>query len=653
MLNREIAAPTRTKNILTKKNINTADDLLHYFPRKYNNFTDLYKRVNPDLDGRTGCFIGTLESISKSQTASKCSCVKFKLIMEDGNKISVTIFGQCFMENKLLPMEKKQIAVCGTLQYSEIYGFGISNPDHIEYSSKLRTIARIEPIYTHIKGISEETFADLMDKAIMECSDDPVITRELLIKYDLGNLPSLKEAYHTIHHPTTMDIQAAQDRINFNDMLTYAIEIEKKGRASSKGTHVAIKSTKVVRDIIKNLPYELTADQQKCYEKMLANLREGKRVSCLIQGDVGCGKTLIAELILFLMAENGYQGVLMAPTAILASQHYQEICSIAQRYGIHSAYLDGAVPASEKKKILADISAGRIQILIGTHAIVSGKINYHRLGVVIIDEEHRFGVKQRDVLLKEAENGVNSISMSATPMPRTLASTIHGGIDVFDIRTMPACRIPVQTAINNSDQRIFDWIGKQLHMGHQAYVVCPLIEENTDARAMEGIQSVEQAYEIYKKRFSGYTVAMLNGDMSESEKISTIMAFKEGSVHILISTTVIEVGVNVPNASVIVISNAERFGLATMHQLRGRVGRGNDKGYCILKSTEKNNPRLNIMVNCCDGFSIAEEDMKLRGAGDIVGIKQSGSIRYMDLIQLNPIMYEKARQIAVELVDEM
>ncbi len=655
MLNREITAATRTKNILEKKGIYTVDDLLHYFPRKYDNFSAIYKRLNPALNGQTGCFVGIIakKSVSKSQTASKCSCVKFKLLMDDGVRVSVTIFGQCFMENRLHPLEGKQVVVCGTLQYSEPYGYVISGPVHIEPISKIQSVAKIEPVYTHIKGISEETFADLMDQAIMECSDEPVVSRELMVKYCLGDMPSLKEAYHSIHHPVNTNIQMAQDRIDFNDMLTYAMEIEKKSRSASKGTHVAIKSTKIVRDIIRNLPYELTADQMQCYEKILEDIRSGKRISCLIQGDVGCGKTLLAELVLFLMAENGYQGVLMAPTAILASQHFNEINNIAQMYGIHVAYLDGSVPAAEKKKVLSDIAVGRIQILVGTHAIVSGKINYNRLGAVIIDEEHRFGVKQRDILLKEAENGVNTISMSATPMPRTLASTIHGGIDVFDIRTMPACRIPVQTAINNSDQRIYDWIEKQLHMGRQAYVVCPLIEDNADAKVMEGVQSVEQAYENYRKRFVGYTVSMLSGDMSEKEKNSIISAFKEGTVHILISTTVIEVGVNVPNASVIVISNAERFGLATMHQLRGRVGRGKDKGYCILKSAERENPRLNIMVNCRDGFSIAEEDMKLRGAGDIIGIKQSGSHRYMDLIISKPDLYEKARQIAIQLVDEM
>lgn len=655
MLNTEINAPTRVKNILASKNIFTNDDLLHYFPRKYNDFSKVYTKVNPSLDDKAGCFIGRIEngSVAKSQTSNMCSCVKFKLLMDNSSKISVTIFGQFFMEKQLLPMEGTVVAVCGRIQYSNIYGYVISGPAHIEPAAKANAIAKIEPVYTHIKGISEENFTALLDHSIMECHDDPQISPELLEKYGLGDLPYLKDAYSMIHRPENMDLQSAQDRVDLNDMLTYSMEIERQSQSASKGTHIVIKSTKVVRNIIQSLPYDLTEDQQKCFESVLSSLREGRRVSCLIQGDVGCGKTLIAELILFLMAENGYQSVLMAPTAILARQHFQEINKIADKYGIPTAYLDGAVSSAKKKKILADMSTGGCQILVGTHAIVSGKLKYSRLGAVIIDEEHRFGVRQREVLLREAQNGINTISMSATPMPRTLASTIYGGIDVYDIRTMPACRIPVQTAINNSDQRIFDWIEGQLCKGHQAYVVCPLIEGGMDVKTMEGVQSVEQAYEKYKERFKKYTVSMLTGDMAESDKNNIIMAFKEGRIHILISTTVIEVGVNVPNASVIVISNAERFGLATMHQLRGRVGRGNDKGYCILKSAEKSNPRLNVMVKCRDGFTIAEEDLKLRGAGDLVGTKQSGSARYMDLIISKPALYDKARQIAKELIRDM
>lgn len=659
MSSQEITALTRAKNILNKKNIHTMDDLLHYFPRKYNDFSIIYKKVSPNLNGYEGCFVGTLKngSVIKSQAATKCSCIKFKLLMENENKISVTIFGQCFMESRLYEMQGALIAVCGTLLYSTKYGYVITSPSHIERIKSIQhlsDLAKVEPVYTHIKGISDDTFSNLMDNAINECSDNPALDKNLLGKYDLLDMPTLREAYYMIHHPASVQqIQIAQDRIDFNDMLLYAMELEMKNREASKGTHVAIKSTKVVRDIIANLPYSLTQDQQKCFDSILADLRNGKRVSCLIQGDVGCGKTLLAELVLFLMAENGYQGVLMAPTAVLASQHYQEIKNIAEKYGIDTAYLDGSVPVSKKKIIYNDISAGNIQILVGTHAIVSGKVNYSRLGVVIIDEEQRFGVNQRNVLLSESKNGVNTISMSATPMPRTLASTVHGGVDIYDIRSMPACRIPVQTAINNSDDKIFDWIEKQLKQGKQAYVVCPLIEEKTDAQVMEGVDSVEITYEKYKKRFTGYTVASLNGDMPEFEKNDTVNAFKEGKIHILISTTVIEVGVNVPNASVIVISNAERFGLATMHQLRGRVGRGKDKGYCILKSADRYNCRLNIMVNNRDGFSIAEEDMKLRGAGDIIGTRQSGSMRYMDLILSKPALYEKARQIAVEIVDEL
>jgi ATP-dependent DNA helicase RecG len=352
------------------------------------------------------------------------------------------------------------------------------------------------------------------------------------------------------------------------------------------------------------------------------------------------------------MAENGYQGVLMAPTSILAKQHYEEFKTYGDRFHIPVAYLDGSVPAVEKKKILEGLKSGDIKIVIGTHTLANGKCEYANLGMTVIDEEHRFGVEQKNALLKEAERGVNTILMSATPMPHTIAGSMHGNnVKIYDIRTMPASRIPVQTAINSSDRVIFDFIEKQLKEGRQAYVVCPLIEKNEESEAMAGVISVTDTAEMYKKRFPGYKIGVLSGRLDEEETDDTIRKFKDGETDILISTTVVEVGVNVPNASVIVISNAERFGLAAMHQLRGRVGRGSYKSYCILKSSEKDNERLNTLVNCSSGFDIAEQDLKLRGAGELTGTRQSGFTHCMELVMEYPNLFGKLKELAKEMVD--
>lgn len=648
----EIMTTPKRKEILGKRNIYTQNDLLHYFPRKYNDYTKVYREVNPQLDGACGCFVGMLDKIEKKSTDNKCSLVKFKLRMNT-QQIAVTMFGQAYMYNILRPMEKKQVVVCGTLQYTPPYGFVISAPDHIVPGYKLQQTSGIEPVYTHISGISDEVFSELMNASIDSCTESYKVEDSLWEKYGISGMQSLKDAYTEIHHPQSINLDKAYERVAIDDMLSLSVELERQSRNAAKGTSVLINSTKIITDIIKHLPYSLTEDQNKYCKTMLLSLMDGRRVSALVQGDVGCGKTMVSILMLFLLAENGYQGVLMAPTAILAKQHYEEIRGYGEKYGIAVEYLDGTISTSAKKKIRSRVKTGEVKILVGTQTLVSTDIEYNKLGIVIIDEEHRFGVRQRSALLDKAAEGVSTLSMSATPIPRTLAGVLYNSnTEIYDIHSMPSNRKAVQTAINNSDRVIYEFIDKQLAEGRQAYVVCPLIESNDEKKGMEGVKSAEEVYEEYTKRFSPrYKVACLNGKMKEFEMEETIQAFKNNDIQILVSTTVIEVGVNVPNASVIVISNAERFGLATMHQLRGRVGRGQYKSYCILKSADKGNPRLKVMVDNTDGFKIAEEDMKLRGAGDLVGTRQSGSIRSVDLVMRYPDLYSKIREIAKVIVN--
>lgn len=648
----EINTTPKRKSILEQRNIYTQNDLLHYFPRKYNDFSKVYRDITVEMNGSSGCFVGILDKLSKKSTDNNCSCVKFKLLMNN-KKISVTMFGQAYMYKMLSKIEKQLTVVCGTLQYSSVYGFTISSPNYVVPGYKLEQMMKIEPVYTHISGISDETMGELIGNAIDTVQESYPVEKELWEKYGVHGLISLKDAYIKIHRPVSLEMRDAEERIAADDMLSLAVELERQGRNAAKGTSVLVKSTKVITDILRNLPYSLTEDQNKYCKEMLMSLKNGKRVSALIQGDVGCGKTMISILMLFLLAENGYQGILMAPTAVLARQHYEEIRGYGEKYGIPVEYLDGTVTASAKKRILSRVKSGEVKILVGTQTLVSSDIEYNKLGIAIIDEEHRFGVAQRSVLLNKAAEGVSTISMSATPIPRTLAGALYNSdVEIYDIHTMPSNRKPIQTAINNSDRVIFDFIEKQLAEGRQAYVVCPLIENNEDNSRMDGVLSVEAVYEAYTKRFAPqYKVACLNGKMKDSEMEETIRQFKKNEIQILVSTTVIEVGVNVPNASVIVISNAERFGLATMHQLRGRVGRGEYKSYCILKSADKENPRLKIMVDNTDGFKIAEEDLKLRGAGDLTGTKQTGSSRNIDLVSRYPELYQKIKKVAKVLVD--
>lgn len=647
----EIQTTPKKKLLLEKRGIYMKEDLLDFLPRKYHDFTTKYRQVNPLMNGMCGCFIGIANDFKKKNTANECSCITFKLKMDAGRPVKICLFGQAFMWKMLKEKNGKELAVCGTLTYTNPYGFSIADPKHIVDAYKADSVCKIETEYSHISGISQEYMVSLIDDAISCCEEMP-IDDDLLRKYKIASLPGTKEAYQTLHHPKSMNMDKARQRIVVNKMLKFLIEMEHQNRNYAKGTQVIIKSTKVVRDIIKNLPYSLTDDQNKYLVQMTDSIRNGKRVSALLQGDVGCGKTMIAVLMLFLMAENGYQGELMAPTAILAKQHYEEIKKYADMYGIETAYIDGTVSAGSKKKIMAGIESGKISIVVGTQALAFGNIKFHNLGMAIIDEEHRFGVEQRNAILDNAAYGVNTLLMSATPIPRTLANSIHGNTEIMDIHTMPSNRKPVQTAICNSDNTIFKFLDQQLAEGRQAYVVCPLIEKTDEDGLMKDVLSVNDTYDIYKKHYGEfYQVAMLNGKMSEKEISDTIQKFKDGNIHVLISTTVIEVGVNVPNASVIVISNAERFGLAAMHQLRGRVGRGQYKSYCILKSADRENERLKTMVDCADGFTIAEKDLSLRGAGNLIGLKQSGNSKLMDLVLQYPNMYEIIKNLAGEIVD--
>lgn len=649
----ELSLTPKRREILAKRGITTVEQLARLFPRKYKDYTNTYTQPLPELNGKEGCFIGVLKKLSSSRAATGCSCVKFKLIMDADKKVSVNIFGKAYMKKMLEYLEEKRVVVCGTINYHEVYGFTIMDPDNIVTEEHLKDVQRVLPVYTKISGISEDTLHTLIKDAV-DSSTYPEWNHAIVDKYGFSNLPTLKDAVNILHNPDNISqLSGAQKRVDMDDLLEFCLSLEKRHQSEPDTTNIILKHYTKQKEMLAMLPYALTDDQRKYCKEMLVHNRAGKRISALLQGDVGCGKTVVAFLMLVVMAENGYQGVLMAPTEILAKQHFRELKEYTDNLGIKTEYLDGKIKSSAKKKILQDISTGDIDILVGTQAVSSSNPDFHNLGMVIIDEEHRFGVEQREVLMRHAANGVNTLLMSATPMPRSLAASLYGNnTAIYDIRTKPACRIPVQTAINNNKEVIFDFIEKQLREGRQAYVVCPLIESNEESELMKDVVSVTDRYSEYKKRFEPeFKVGMLNGKMKEEELNKIITDFKNNDIQILISTTVIEVGVNVPNASVMVISNAERFGLATMHQLRGRVGRGSHKAYCILQSEDRTNERLHVLASCADGFEISNRDLSLRGAGELTGLKQSGFTKQMELILKYPEEFGLMKDVAKEMVN--
>ena len=633
---------------LEKKTIETVEDVQFFFPRKYYDFTNPVP-LSPKYNGMYVSVVGRFDQKDVDKKNNRILLKAKVYDRETGKKLNIMWIGSYYLNNIIKYWVGETVVVCGKLEYHEDYhSYHMNNP--LIFDMDVSKHLSILPVYKKMSGISEEWMDGIIKLALADGVQEWVDNRIL----EQFKLPSLDKAVRELHKPSSADtLRKAQQRIVFDKMLRFAIGIEKKEREVSKGTVYNIKSTKGTEEFIKSLPFSLSESQMDVYRKMRDTGMAGLRINALVQGDVGSGKTMVAFLAMFMMADSGYQSVLMAPTEILARQHYKELKFLADKIGYKTVLLCSKTKQKEKKEIYKQIASGECQFVVGTQSVFADQIEYKSLALTVVDEEHKFGVRQQEELNEKAKMGCHMISMSATPIPRTVANTLYGtSTEIYTIER-PAGRQEVQTAIFNNDQKIFEFIEKQIGDGRQCYVVCPLIEKNEDEDSkMAGIMSVAQTEEMYQKYFSkkGINVACVTGKTDPEESVEIISKFKEGQTDILISTTVIEVGVDVPNASVIVINNAERFGLAQLHQLRGRVGRGGYKGYCILKSANRGNERLNLVASTIDGFELAEADLQLRGPGEILGEEQSGRSKEIELILKYPNMYAKVREIARQLV---
>lgn len=640
MLLEEAGVAKRTVTALNKKKVYTVDDLLRCIPRKYLD----YREIVPfsDAVGKDCAIAGYIQSAGKKEGNGRPQQIDIDLVEEtSGQMVKIYYFGTPYIWEHICKLIHKEVIVCGKISNGK-FGYSITNPYRI--SDKELFHGTIVPVYSKMKGVSEDMLKKLIKTYIKDLSDpieENVISRAKLFGY--------KEALQELHYPTNFErIQQARKRLAFNDLLFFSMQLQED---ADKIGHNGIKIDTVEETVnrLDKLPFQLTEDQAVTLNHIRDNMKSGVRTDALIQGDVGCGKTIVAFLSMSMMAENGYQSAIMAPTEILAHQHYDGFCKSFPDLASKAVFLSGSMKVKEKKEALSKIVAGEALFVIGTHSVISKNVMFYKLGLVITDEEHRFGTEQRDMLMEKGNEGVHIITMSATPIPRSIAAVMYGeNKAIYEIKSMPDGRIPVQTAINNNQQKIFDFAEKQLKENRQIYVVCPLVDEAEEGSSSSGMDSVQDVYERYRLYFEtiGYKTGKLFGKQDNSEKAANIKAFEENKVQILVSTTVVEVGVNVPNASLIIIHNAERFGLATMHQLRGRVGRGGGKSYCILKSDQRDNERLLTMVNTTDGFKIAEEDMKQRGIGDLIGTKQSGKNHNMDLMLSYPNFYKAVKNYA-------
>lgn len=644
---KEIAG-TRAYNILKKRKMETVEDVCQLFPSKYYDFSFI-NPLNTSRLNKNYAFVCKLVSyeLKKQSSIYIVRCTLHDIYTQ--NELCVSWFGTtemynvlkkdyhpgdtCFIGGKLKASNKKNL-------------FFMSNPIIFKkYDGE--SDCHIYTAYEKIRGISESNFERIINDCLEHATIPDKVPRELLHKY---NLMSKDEAIREMHKPSSVEgVKKAKYRLNIDDLLYFALQLEEKKRNLPAGSVYGIHSLAITTKIIKNLPFQLTKDQKSAYEELVNRIRSGKRLNALIQGDVGCGKTILAFLLMFVMADNGFQSVLLAPTQVLASQHYNELKEMAAQYNIDVVYIANGLKKKEREAILKSIEDGSALMIVGTHSVLSKEVKFHDLGLSITDEEHRFGVLQREEITTKAKAGMHTVTMSATPIPRSLSDVLLSTTEVFNIQSMPNGRKPIQTAICASQNTIFQFIKKEIEKGHQAYVVCPLIEDKQGV--MEGILSVEQTYTEYTNIFGKNAVAVLNGKMNEDETEKVIRSFKNGEIKILVSTTVVEVGVNVSNATVIVINNAERFGLASLHQLRGRVGRGNSQGYCILNSVHKNNKRLLALCKYKNGFQIAESDYALRGSGNILGTEQSGSNYYVELSMKYPDLFSELQKYAKKYMD--
>lgn len=650
MLIEELGIPPKKKEILNKKGIYTEKDLIRFVPYKYYDFSETIE-LNPRFKDQYVAVIATMTKVRRRMGEKNLTITAYMKDENDRN-LYVTWIGQAFRYDMIKDWIEQVVFVAGKLSYSEEFcSYSILNP--LIFSKDIEKSQKIMPVYSKYSGISDDYMKKEVQKAFDLTDKVELLPKDML---DRLNLPTEMEAIRQLHHPQSVaELKKAQQRIIFDDLLYFALKT-KMEENNSRETDIKISKTDAMEEFIKKQKFSLTNDQRSAIDSIIQGMRSGSRTNGIVIGDVGCGKTIVALSLMYAMAENGYQSVLMAPTTVLAHQHYCDMQKFCQEFGYEAAYLSTEIKGKEKKSILKGIKDGRYQFIIGTHSVIAKDVVYQNLGLTITDEEHKFGVLQRQALKEKAEKGVHAISMSATPIPRSLAKTVYGkSTDVYFIETLPSGRKPVQTTVFSNERKICEFLLKQIKEGRQCYVVCPMIDKAEEESRMEGLASVEETAARYQSYFSAYPnirIVSITGKTKKEESDSIFNDWKENKIQILISTTVIEVGVNTPNANAIVINNAERFGTAQLHQLRGRVGRGSYQSYCILNSMEKENTRLQILCDHTNGFKIAEEDMKERGTGDLLGTEQSGNNRYISRIMEFPNMHKRIQVLADEILAE-
>lgn len=630
----------KMKALLNECGIFNIMDLVLYFPRDYEqiSFTDsLDGSSKEDSKVIIKCIPIRIDRDLRTKTRKTITTIVFKY----GNGIiKGKWFNQPYIKDKFNLNE--EYILCGkitTFNNETVITNPVILKQTIEIVSKdtkeENFKVRISPKYPLKAGITNNFLVKVINNVLMQITIMDNLPKWILEKYKLC---SLDKAIRLVHGPTNVeDLTEARKRLKYQELFTYSLKVLMlKDYVSRNSGGIAYKICPELKLLKEKLPFSLTEAQSKVMREILMDQKRSKQMNRLVQGDVGSGKTIVAIISMFNIVKNGFQAALMAPTEILANQHFIEVNKVLEGFDVKVGLLCGSTTQKQKDLIRKDLKEGNIDILVGTHALIEDNVEFKNLGMVVTDEQHRFGVMQRSSLFNKGNN-VDILVMTATPIPRTLALYLYGDLEVSIIDELPPGRQKIETYYldKNKKDKAYNFAIKEISAGRQVYIVCPLVEENEDLN----LNSVEKLYnELSTKYFKNVTVEMLHGKMPNKTKDEIMNRFKNNEVQVLISTTVIEVGINVPNATLMIIENAERFGLAQLHQLRGRVGRGIHKSYCILIADIKNEiveKRMEIIKNNSSGFIIAEEDLKLRGSGELFGFRQSGenSFVFSDLIE--------------------
>ena len=648
--------------MLNKLGIYTANDLLYYFPRKHVDYSTR-TRIKDLEPGMTTTIFGTIKSVEAFTTKNNLGIIKVK-INDGSGSLSLNFFASKSSKYMLERMKSQfpkgsGIMVSGTAKVNSYDGMlTLDKPtysimdDKVPDSSNLN-MARIVPIYPLSENLNIKTLRKAIFNVLQtyESEIETVLPDFLVKKYDLMDKRTALRQIHFPDNKTNLD--RARYTLVFEEFFLIQLKlalIREENNRNLTSIPLEIKRDGLVMKFINSLPFKFTGAQQRALNEILNDLNSEKPMQRLLQGDVGSGKTVVATAMLLAAVENGYQAAIMAPTEILAQQHFNNISKWLNPLGIRVELFLGSIGKKQRKVSETNLRNGQVDIAVGTHALIQENIEFANLGAVVIDEQHRFGVKQRLALRKKSRNP-QVLTMTATPIPRTLAITLNGDLDLTIIDELPKGRKPILTTLANSRKQIADLIRREVEAGRQAYIVYPLIDESETLSAKAATKERER---WQSEVFPEYKIGLLHGKLKNDEKDDVMNKFKNKEYDILVSTTVVEVGVDVPNATVIVIENAERFGLSQLHQLRGRVGRSDLQSYCVLSSSTKSQEtraRLNIMTQTNDGFVIGEKDLQIRGPGEFLGTRQSGlpDMIIADLVNDSKIL-ELARSEAINFV---